>query len=84
MSLRDQVLEDLKTIFNLDEMASEHSFAGRVLQLVVDNDQLQKNALQAPRRPLRRGCSDLCKGWAARRPAGSRPAARLTSTAGHT
>lgn len=28
MSLRDQVLEDLKTIFNLDEMASEHSFAG--------------------------------------------------------
>lgn len=48
MSLRDQVLEDLKTIFNLDEMASEHRFAGRVLQLVVDNDQLQKNALQSP------------------------------------
>lgn len=28
MSLRDQVLEDLKTIFNLDEMASVHRFGG--------------------------------------------------------
>lgn len=48
MSLREQMLGDLETIFNPDEMASEHRFAGRALRLVVDNDQLQKNALQAP------------------------------------
>lgn len=48
MSLREQFDEDLDIFFDLDEMATEHDLQGRKLQLVVDSDQLQKNALQDP------------------------------------
>ena len=48
MSLRDQFTEDLDIFFNQCEMAAEHDLQGRRLLLVTDNDQLQKNALQAP------------------------------------
>lgn len=46
MSLREQFNEDNQIFFDADEMATLHLIQDRTLLVVVDNDQLQKNALQ--------------------------------------
>lgn len=44
MSLKDQIQSDLDLFFNADDFAKPHTIDGRILNVVIDNDQLTKRS----------------------------------------